>query len=100
MVQAMEMTAADREAVERLARSTSAPHRKVVQARALLPREPRNHRFEDCGDTERFRRKGRTSRVVRRMCSTFSMADGGGASLIESPERRWKASGGCRRGVD
>src|SRR4051812_5672218 len=36
MVQVMEMTAADRVVVERLARSTSAPHRKVVQARALL----------------------------------------------------------------
>ena len=36
MVQVMEMTAADREVVERLARSTSAPHRKVVQAKALL----------------------------------------------------------------
>ena len=36
MLQVMEMTAADRESVERLARSTSAPHRKVVQAKALL----------------------------------------------------------------
>src|SRR6478672_4584520 len=35
MVLVMEITAADREVVERLARS-SAPHRKVVQARALL----------------------------------------------------------------
>lgn len=36
MVQVMEMSAGDREAVERLARSTTAPHRKVVQAKALL----------------------------------------------------------------
>jgi hypothetical protein len=36
MVQIMEMSASDRLAVERLARSTTAPHRKVVQANALL----------------------------------------------------------------
>jgi transposase len=36
MVQVMEMSAEARVAVEALARSTSAPHRKVVQARALL----------------------------------------------------------------
>ncbi len=36
MVQVMEMSVSDRRAVERLSRSSSAPHRKVVQARALL----------------------------------------------------------------
>jgi transposase len=36
MVQLMEMSVADREAVEALARSMTAPHRKVVQAKALL----------------------------------------------------------------
>jgi transposase len=36
MVQVMEMSVADREAVEVLARSGTAPHRKVVQAKALL----------------------------------------------------------------
>jgi transposase len=36
MVQVMEMSAAQRREVERLARSTSAPHRKVVAAKALL----------------------------------------------------------------
>jgi len=36
MVQVMEMSVSDRGAVERLARSSAAPHRKVVQARALL----------------------------------------------------------------
>lgn len=36
MIQVMEMSAADREAVEALARSGTAPHRKVVQAKALL----------------------------------------------------------------
>ena len=36
MVQMMEMAVSDRLVVERLARSSSAPHRKVVQARALL----------------------------------------------------------------
>ena len=36
MVQVMEMSVADREAVEALARSMTAPHRKVVQAKALL----------------------------------------------------------------
>jgi transposase len=36
MVQVMEMSAAQRGEVERLARSTSEPHRKVVAARALL----------------------------------------------------------------
>ena len=36
MVQVVEMPEADRVALERLARSTVAPHRKVVQARALL----------------------------------------------------------------
>ena len=36
MVQVMEMSVSDRRAVERLARSSAAPHRKVVQAKALL----------------------------------------------------------------
>ena len=36
MVRVMEMSVADREAVEALARSMTAPHRKVVQAKALL----------------------------------------------------------------
>ena len=36
MVQVVEMSVADREAVERLARSATEPHRKVVQAQALL----------------------------------------------------------------
>jgi transposase len=36
MVQVMEMSVEDRAAVEALARSSLAPHRKVVQARALL----------------------------------------------------------------
>lgn len=36
MVHIMEMSVADRVAVERLARSTTAPHRSVVQAKALL----------------------------------------------------------------
>ena len=36
MVQVMEMAVSDRLVVERLARLSSAPHRKVVQARALL----------------------------------------------------------------
>jgi len=36
MVQVMEMSVSDRRAVERLARSSAAPHRKVVRAKALL----------------------------------------------------------------
>ena len=36
MVQVVEMSGSDRSMLERLARSSSAPHRKVVQARALL----------------------------------------------------------------